>query len=193
MIPISKVKLLPIWCITDKMPAFYDVESATAIEQTAKLYGAMRNLQEKYNLFATEINKTIEEFITGVNADQECFEKRMTKVIHDYLDYLETKVKNQDKVIAEAVSFMKTNLKTSITELIAQMHESGEFDEAVLNAIDNIGERVATLETITGEHTASIEDLITRVISLESNKLTTEYDTENKKLTLYIGNEGSGE
>ena len=190
---INKINLLPVWCITDKYPAFYDTESATAIEQTAKLYGAMRELQEEYNAMVTKVNATITAFINDVNADQEEFECRMTKVIHDYLDYLDTKIKNQNKVVADAVAYMKENLKTSITDLISQMHESGEFDEAVLNAINNIGDRVVTLETTTGEHATKIEDLILRVISLESNHLTTEYDTENKKLTLYITNEGSEE
>ncbi len=183
-----RIKLLPLWCITNTRPAFYDVESDTAVEMVGKVYAAMRELQTDYNKYVTEINKTITDFITGVNEDQECFEKRMTKVIHDYLDYLESKVKEQDKVIAEAVAFMKTNLKTSITELITQMHESGEFDEAVLNAIDNIGERVATIETTISEHTSLIEDLITRMLSVETRYLTSEYEVENKKLILSVSN-----
>lgn len=186
-----RIPQLPHWCMTDKFPAFYDTESVTVIEQTARLYAIMQKLIEDYNKFVTETNTTIETFINDSNADQKEFECRMTKVIHDYLDYMDTKIKNQDKVIADAVAYMKENLKTSITDLISQMHESGEFDEAVLNAIDNIGARVVTLETTTGEHATKIENLITRVISLESNHLTTEYDTENKKLTLYITNEGS--
>lgn len=182
----NRIPQLPHWCIADKFPAFYDTESITAIEQTAKLYATMQKLIEDYNKFVTEVNTTIETFINDSNADQEEFECRMTKVIHDYLDYLDTKLKNQDKIIADAVSYMKENLKTSITELIAQMHESGEFDEAVLNAIDNMGARIVTLETKANEFE-------TRIVTLETNKPTTEYDAGIKKLTIHLKNEGSVE
>ena len=185
-----RIKLLPLWCITNTRPAFYDVESDTAVEMTGKVYAAMRELQTDYNKYVTEINKTITDFINGTIEDQECFEKRMTKVIHDYLDYLDTKVANQDKVIAEAVAFMKTNLKTSITELITQMHESGEFDEAVLNAIDNIGSRVNILEANVDDIKETNSDHETRIINLEANKLITEYKESDKKLVIYLLNEG---
>lgn len=184
---------LPYWVLTEKHPAFYDSESKTAVEMVSKVYAKMQELVDEYNKFVDNINKEIENFESSTTNDQKCFEERMTKVIHDYIDYLDSKVANQDKVIAEAVLYMKTNLKTSITELIEQMHESGEFDEAVLNAINNIGDRVVTLETTTSEHSAKIEDLITRVISLEMNHLTTEYVAEDKKLVIYMTNEGGEE
>lgn len=133
-----RIKLLPLWCITNTRPAFYDVESDTAVEMVGKVYDAMRELQTDYNKYVTEINQTITDFINGTIEDQECFEKRMTKVIHDYLDYLDTKLGTQDKVIADAVAYMKTNLKTSVTEVIEQMKESGELDEAILGAFDNV-------------------------------------------------------
>lgn len=50
------IKKLPHWVVNDNRPAFYDTESATAIEQTAKLYGAMSEVID-------EVNKKIEEFM----------------------------------------------------------------------------------------------------------------------------------
>lgn len=188
---MGRISILPNWVMRDTLPSAYDVTSGSWIEMASKLYGAIKTLQSETNVYIEEIDKVINDFIESKNKDQKCFEERMTKVIHDYIDYLDSKVANQDKVIAEAVAFMKTNLKNSITELIEQMHESGEFDEAVLNAIDNIGERVTTLETTVVEHSTTIEDIITRLISLENNHLTTEYIAENKKLTIYMTNEGS--
>lgn len=188
---MGRISILPNWVMRDTLPSAYDVTSGSWIEMASKLYGAIRTLQSETKVYIEEIDKAINDFIESTNKDQKCFEERMTKVIHDYIDYLNSKVANQDKVIAEAVAFMKTNLKTSITELIAQMHESGEFDEAVLNAIDNIGERVGTLETTISEHTTLIEDLITRMLSVEARYLTSEYEVENKKLILSLSNERS--
>ena len=86
---------------------------------------------------------------------------------------------------------MKTNLSESIRTLIAEMHESGEFDEAVLNAIENFGSRVVNLETTQNNQKAKINNLETRLISVESRYLSSEYDIENKKLILTLSNEGS--
>ena len=53
------IKPLPHWAVTDKNPAFYDTESATAIEQTAKLYGAMQNMIATYNEWEKSVNEHI--------------------------------------------------------------------------------------------------------------------------------------
>lgn len=210
---MSKVTLLPYWQLPDSIPSVYDVQSGSYQEMVAKVYGAMRTLQTEYNSFVDETNKIITDFINSVNKDQEEFECRMTKVIHDYLDYLDTKVKNQDKVIADAVAYMKENISQSITTIIAEMKESGELDEAVLNAIDGIGARVTTLETTVEEQTnmsSNLEtrvttlettmeeqtnksnNLETRVITLENTKTYLSYDETKKELNLII-NEKEGE
>lgn len=55
------IKHMPNWCVTDKQPAFYDTESATAIEQTARVYGKMEELIDSYNTLETETHEHIEE------------------------------------------------------------------------------------------------------------------------------------
>ncbi len=190
---MNKITLLPYWQLPDTIPSVYDAQSGSYQEMVAKVYGAMRTLQMECNVFIEEINKLITNFITSSEEDQECFENRMTKVIHDYLDYLESKVQSQDKVIAEAVSFMKTNLSESIRTLIAEMHESGEFDEAVLNAIENFGSRVINLETSMINQETKTNNLEERVIILETNKVSYEYIKEDKKLGIYFPNNGGVE
>lgn len=162
-----RIKLLPLWCIPNTKPAFYDVESDTAVEMTGKVYAAMRELQTDYNKFVTEVNKAITDLITGVNTDQEKFEEEINKIVHDYIKMIDTKIAHQDRAIEEAIQYMKENLKTSITELITQMHETGEFDESVLNAINNIGERVLSLETSNAELTRFREDSEERLTNVE--------------------------
>lgn len=180
---MNKITLLPHWCLTGGRQAFYDTESGDAIEQTARVYAAMRDLQSEYNKMVDELNKTITNFIETQTIDRECFEKRITKTIHDYLDYLDTKVKNQDKVVADAVDFMKTNLSESITTLIGEMKESGELDEAVLNAIDGIGSRVLTLETTMNIQETKINSIETKVLSLESNRVEGIYNEEMEEIS----------
>lgn len=141
-----RIKPLPNWCLTGTRPAFYDTESADTIEQTAKLYGVIQELVNDYNKYVDEINKTINDFITGITKDQEEFKNSINKIMHDYIAMIDEKIKLQDLKIDETIDFMKTNLSSSITSLLTEMKTNGELDEAILNAIDNIGTRVNTLE-----------------------------------------------
>ena len=152
---MNRIPLLPHWVITDKYPAFYDVESATAVEQTSKLYGKMQELIEDYNKYVDEINKTITEFIDGTNSDQEEFKNQITKIMHDYIAMIDEKIKQQDQVIKDNITYIKENIVQGVTNVINQMKESGELDEIITNAFN---------------------DLNTRVIELENKNITVEYN-----------------
>jgi len=122
------MRKLPIWNLTTKRPAFYDMESLTAVEQTAKIYGAMQELIDEYNTFATELNKSIEEFEKGTNQDLECFKTEMTTLIENYIKSIDMKI-SQD-----------------LTKVIAEMIDDGTLDEGVLEVFDHLDTRVQTLE-----------------------------------------------
>lgn len=143
---LIKIKLLPHWCLTGTRPAFYDTESATAVEQTAKLYGVINEIIDGYNKTVDELNTTITEFIESTNNDQEEFKEHIDKIVHDYIEMLDEKIKLQDKEIAEAVSFMKDNLSESVNQVVQEMVENGEIDEAILSAMGTLESRVTTLE-----------------------------------------------
>lgn len=179
---MNRIQVLPKWIFPDTIPSVYDTTSGSHVEMCAKVYGAMRNLQIDYEKFVSELNQTIEDFKSGQIKEHDCFINRMTKVIHDYLDYLDAKVRTQDKEIAEAVKYMKDNIGQSVTEIIGQMHESGEFDEAVLNAIENFGSRVINLETKMLNQETKANDFENRIISLETNKVQTIYNADMEEL-----------
>lgn len=128
---MTRIPLLPHWVITDKYPAFYDVESATAIEETSKVYGKMQELIEDYNKYADEINKTITEFINGTNSDQEEFKNQINKIMHDYIAMLDEKIKMQDSVIEDSIIYIKNNLSESVETLFNELIASGEVKNAI--------------------------------------------------------------
>lgn len=57
------MKMLPLWVLPPTLPSVYDAESATALEMTAKVYGAMRELISEYNTFAATLNANIQKFM----------------------------------------------------------------------------------------------------------------------------------
>lgn len=124
---MGKITLLPHWVLPDTLPSVYDTQSGTAIEMVAKVYGAMRTLQTEYNLFVDEVNKSINDFVSSVEQDQECFKKNITKIMHDYIAKIDEKIKMQDLVINNAVKYMKENIIATSREVIKQAITDGEI------------------------------------------------------------------
>ena len=121
------INKLPHWVITNPRPAFYDTDSGTSIEQTALLYKKMQEIIESYNLFVDEVNGKIEEFIATSLEDQETFELSINQMIHDFTTLVETKIKDQDGVIAEAIAYLTDNLTNSVTNVIMNLFESQQL------------------------------------------------------------------
>lgn len=120
------IKPLPNWVLTKNYPAFYDTESVTAIEMVAKLYGAMQELITDYNKFIDDINQGIEDFENGVNADIEA----------------------QNKIIEDAVKYMKDNLIATVTALYEAGFESGDYVSMVGIYYDSEEEELTVEDTL---------------------------------------------
>lgn len=163
-----KLTILPKWVFPGTIPSVYDTESGTCIEMTAKVYNAMKELQEKTILFTEELNKTINEFETGIIKDQETFKTHIDTIMHNYISMLDEKIKLQDSEIDNAISFMKDNISDSLTTLINEMQESGEINEVILNAFNSINERIVDLENT--EYTLVYEDGTENLILQKSIK-----------------------
>lgn len=189
MISKDRIKLLPNWCITETHPAFYDTESKTAVGQTAKLYGAMKELQEDYNKYVNEINETIIAFINDANADQEEFINSINKIMHDYIAMIDEKIKMQDNVIEENITYIKENMINGLQEILNQMIESGELEESILNTFEGLNDRVLNLE-----EKQVINEKIRTVQTVEEMKELTDLTlgTVIKTIGYYSANDGGG-
>ena len=128
---------LPHWVLTDTLPAFYDCESATAIQQTAKLYGKIQELITIYNDFVRDVNRYITEFEDGIIKDFNCFQNCVIKTMNDYIQSIDTKIELQDNNIQEAIDYMKNNLVSTITTLFNQAIQSGDITATLLETYDS--------------------------------------------------------
>lgn len=54
---------LPPWAETGLQPAFYDVESGTVLQQTARMYAKVQQLTRLFNELSEETRETVEEYI----------------------------------------------------------------------------------------------------------------------------------
>lgn len=121
------LKPLPIWTLNEKHPAFFDSESLTAIEQTARVYGKMQELVDSYNQFAEEINTTINDWNSEINSNYDEFTKRIEKITSNYINCLDMKINLQNKDLSDAISFMKNNIVTSVENYIKDEIAAGNI------------------------------------------------------------------
>lgn len=116
---------LPEWVMTNKFPSVYDSESGTAIEMVAKVYGAMQNLIKEYNQFAETVNQNIESFEADMKKDFEEFTVGLQQTLQDFIDVIDMKVSEQDQKIADAESYMVTNLPKLTDEAVRRAVANG--------------------------------------------------------------------
>lgn len=108
----EKIKQLLDWCVTDYQPAFYDCESATAIEQTGILHEKIKELISEYHEFLFKSDE---------------FKNCLTKIIHNYIHMIDDKIKMQDLVIDKADKYMKENIVETSRNVITQAIQDGDL------------------------------------------------------------------
>lgn len=136
------IKHLPHWVLTDLQPAFYDVESGTSLQQTAKLWGKVQELIDLYNEFVTKVNQYITDFESGIIKDFNCFRNCIIKTMNDYIETIDTKINLQDTKINDAIEYMKTNLVSTVNELFAQALLNGDINATLVETYNSTTEEL---------------------------------------------------
>ena len=112
------MRRLPHWCVNDKFPAFLDTESATAIEQTAKVYGAMQTMIDEYNKFVENVNASLEEFEKGMKTDYDEFTVSLRQEFQDFIDTVDLR-------LSEAETYMKNNIVNVTEQMVSEAIKNG--------------------------------------------------------------------
>lgn len=123
----NKIEMLPNWRIPDTSPAFYDTESATAIEQTARLHDKVRELIEAYNEFVVNVEILIDEFETSATNDMETFKVGIRQEFQDFIDVVNLAIGGQETKINEAIDYMETNIVQTASNIINQNIRDGNI------------------------------------------------------------------
>lgn len=71
---MSDINFLPPWVETNLQPGFYDLESGTCLQQTARMYNKVNQLIRTINEFGDRIDD-VEDYIYNLN-------------LHDYVDQI---------------------------------------------------------------------------------------------------------
>lgn len=118
---------LPLWAPTTGRPAFYDSESATAIEMVAKLYGAMQSLIDEYNNTIEELNKQFTDLEGDTREDLKRFKEEYIRIMNNFNTRLNTVYEQQQKEIQNAIQYMTENLNEAMQEIINEQFQNGSL------------------------------------------------------------------
>lgn len=170
------IDILPPWVETGLQPAFYDLESGTVLQQTARMYAKVRELTEGYNTFTQNITNEVNQFESDVDDRVTEFENSVNETVadyierfntlytyvHDYFDNLDVQQEVNNKLDEMAEDGTLEELLGDYVSSLATNDESevalyAFFDDANSNAInffvseDGVNlKRLKTTTTITG-------------------------------------------
>ena len=88
------VEFLPPWVETGLQPAFYDKESGTVLQQTARMYDRVNMLIRMFNKLSKETKETVENYIQEFD--------NLYTYVHDYFDNLDVQEEINNKLDAMA-------------------------------------------------------------------------------------------
>lgn len=132
-----RLKPLPPIALTNLQPAFYDVESVSAIEMVSKLYAYLQEMVNDYNAFVTEVNNEIENFEHDINYNFEEFKSCVQNLMSEYIESIDIKIGLQDKEIADAIDYMKNNITETAREIFEEAVISGTIRANLVNTYDS--------------------------------------------------------
>lgn len=137
------VEFLPPWIETGLQPAFYDKESGTALQQTARMYSRVNMLIRMFN----KLSSNTKEIIEGFTAQMSEFE--------EYFDNLDVQEEINKKLDALANS-------GELGELMARYidPEFNELEESVTSSINTMMNLVTATNSATPTPVGSTDDMI---------------------------------
>lgn len=103
------VEFLPPWIETGLQPAFYDKESGTILQQTARMYARVNMLIRMFNKLSKNTKTIVEDYIDQFN--------ELHDYVHDYFDNLD--------------------VQEEINNKLDEMAEVGTLQEIITEYLDN--------------------------------------------------------
>jgi hypothetical protein len=86
----SFINFLPPWVETNIQPAFYDKESGSVLQQTARMYAKVNQLVRHFNCLAKETKETVDEYIAKF--------VELKDFVDDYFDNLDVQEEINNKL-----------------------------------------------------------------------------------------------
>lgn len=127
------IDFLPPWIETGIQPAFYDKESGTVLQQTARMYAKVNEVVQSVN----NQNETIADYIDKFN--------ELHDYVHDYFDNLDVQQEINNKLDNMAEDGSLTELIKRYVDPIYEAYEAS-INETLTTTIENQNTRITGVE-----------------------------------------------
>lgn len=102
------INLLPKWYLNENRPSFYDMDAGTMLELATSMHGKMNEVIDDHNQHSENIDKIINDFLTGQEQDREIFKTALRQEFQDFIDVINLKYNSQeDRIDAKIRVFEK--------------------------------------------------------------------------------------
>jgi beta-lactamase superfamily II metal-dependent hydrolase len=169
---------LPPWVETGLQPAFYDLESGTVLQQTARMYDKVNQLIRLFNELSEETQTTVTEYINKFT--------ELKDFVDTYFDNLDVQEEINNKLDAMAESGELADIITeylnSYIEVIFPNYGTDGYDTLGDCSIIKTANKVVMIDTFTDDATcfSSIQEtLFQNNISKIDYLLITHYHTDH--------------
>lgn len=143
------VEFLPPWVETGLQPAFYDKESGTVLQQTARMYARVNMLIRMFNKLSKNTKETVEDYINQFN--------ELHDYVHDYFDNLDVQeeINNKLDAMVEDGSFQEIVGDYLIHKLDYNLVDNTITDAELQNLLNNERSKVIEFEDGTYNFTST--------------------------------------
>ena len=124
------VEFLPPWVETGLQPAFYDKESGTVLQQTARMYARVNMLIRMFNKLSKNTKEEVERFEGVVNDEIEKFEHDVNETVDEYIEKFTALKDFVDDY------FDNLDVQEEINNKLDDMVEQGTLQEIITEYID---------------------------------------------------------
>ena len=118
---------LPKWRFPRSLPAFQDMESVTVLEAVYTLYSLMNDLVDEWNNFDDDLQEMYETFTSGINTDNAQFRETVMHLVQNFMDTINSKIQQQDKDIADTVTYFNDGIVEAVTGIMDQKFADGSI------------------------------------------------------------------
>lgn len=127
---------LPPWVETGLQPAFYDMESGTVLQQTARMYAKVQQLTRLFNEFSEDVSNEVNNFEHDTNTEIERFEKATNDEIERFEGVVNNTVAEYIEKFTELKDFVddyfdNLDVQEEINNKLDAMVEDGTFNKII--------------------------------------------------------------
>lgn len=128
----NRINFLPPWVETNLQPAFYDLESGTCLQQTARMYAKVNQLIRSVNEQNETISDYIQQFVDLRNFVEDYFDNldlqeevntKINEMVEDgtLADIISTYVSEPLETMQDNIDDFESDVNTSINEIKAEV------------------------------------------------------------------------